>query len=257
MSIALLRRNIFLWPLIALLGACATAQTENGENDPFERFNRATFNFNRVVEHVMLRPVAKTYYFVVPRPARRGVRNVLNNLKTPVTLANDILQGEGKRAGDTLGRFFINSTIGIGGLMDPATGMGLEFHKEDFGQTLAVWGFGEGPYIELPFLGPSNLRDSIGLAGTTAMDPIFWVLRDSEVPELTYVRKGVGGIDTLGRSMYRLDDLERNSLDFYAALRSLYRQDRQAEILNGEEDALPEIPDYFDEEDEGEGASNE
>ncbi|MGD8326514.1 MAG: VacJ family lipoprotein [Sphingomonadales bacterium] len=233
---------------VALVSACATTPPpEQGEHDPFEKFNRATFNFNRVVEHVMLRPTAKVYNAVLPPPIRNGVRNALDNLKGPVVFTNDLLQGEGKRAGTSLGRFVVNTTIGIGGIFDPATGIGLGAHEEDFGQTLAVWGVEEGAYIELPFLGPSTLRDSVGLAGTTLMDPFFWLAREADVEQLSYVRRSVGGIDKLNRNLTRLDDLEQNSLDYYAALRSLYLQDRRAEILNSTGEELPEFPDYDEE----------
>lgn len=240
------------WVFVVLstlcLGACATAPTsDSAENDPFERLNRATFNFNRVVEHTMLRPTAKVYRTVMPQPLRDGVRNALTNLKEPVTFSNDLLQGEGKRAGTSLGRFLVNTTIGIGGLFDPATGMGLNAHEEDFGQTLAIWGAGEGAYIELPFLGPSTVRDSFGLAGTTLMDPFFWLSREADVEQLSYVRRSVGGVDKLDRNITRLDDLEQNSLDYYAALRSLYLQNRRAEITNGNGEDLPDIPDYDEE----------
>lgn len=245
MAASVLKRLIFTTITVACLSACASTQDPGqSENDPFERLNRATFNFNRVVEHTMLRPTAKVYRAVLPKPMRNGVRNALDNLKEPVTFSNDLLQGEGKRAGTSLGRFLVNTTIGIGGLFDPATGMGLHAHQEDFGQTLAVWGAKEGAYIELPFLGPSTVRDSIGLAGTTLMDPFFWLAREADVEQLSYVRRSVGGIDKLERNLTRLDDLEQNSLDYYAALRSLYLQNRRADVLNSDGEELPELPDY-------------
>ena len=150
--------------------------------------------------------------------------------------------------------------LGFGGLFDPAKGMGLPYNEEDFGQTLAVWGYGDSAYIELPFLGPSTLRDSVGLAGTTLMDPFFWLAREADIPQLSFVRRSVGGIDELNENISRLDDLEQNSLDYYAAIRSLYLQRRSAEIANGRGDELPDLPDYdedFYEDEEPETPSND
>ncbi|MFZ5609792.1 MAG: MlaA family lipoprotein [Pseudomonadota bacterium] len=211
-----------------------------------ERLNRATFHFNQVVEQVILRPVAKTYRTVLPGPIRAGVRSALRNLKGPVILANDLLQGEGARAGVTLRRFLVNSTLGLGGLFDPAARLGLAFHDEDFGQTLAVWGVGEGAYLVLPVLGPSSLRDGVGLAGTIVMDPVFWVARETDAGELTLARRSLDGIDDLAQNIENLDEIKTSSLDYYAALRSFYIQNRRAEIANGDA-GLPQLPDYDEE----------
>jgi phospholipid-binding lipoprotein MlaA len=134
------------------------------DNDPLEGLNRGIFEFNRVVDGVLIKPAAQIYRGVLPQQAQDSVRSFLRNLRSPVILANDVLQGDMDRAGSTIGRFLVNTTLGIGGLFDVASELGMPFHDEDFGQTLAVWGVGEGPYLVLPLLGPSNPRDAVGLA---------------------------------------------------------------------------------------------
>lgn len=239
------------------LGACAAkppagdleAQRYYQEiNDPLEPMNRQILKFNRGFEKVVLTPVAKTYRVLLPAPARKGVYNVLHNLKSPVIFSNDVMQGEAKRAGDTFLRFLVNSTLGIGGLFDVATKLGIESHDEDFGQTLAVHGAGEGFYLVLPIFGPSSPRDGIGLGIDILIDPIFWILRSENLNYVNYIRTGVDGVDRYTRNLDEIDELKRTSLDYYAALRSSYRQNRLSEIRNGREDEL-ELPDYlFDEE---------
>lgn len=250
----------FVAALVAIavaLGACASkppaddleAQRYYKEiNDPLEPMNRQILKFNRAFEAVILRPVAKTYRAVLPAPARKGVYNLLHNLKSPVIFGNDVMQGEGKRAGNTLLRFVVNSTLGIGGLFDVATRMGIESHDEDFGQTLASHGVGEGFYLVLPIFGPSSPRDGIGMAVDIVMDPIFWILRSEDLNYVNYIRAGVEGVDLYARNIDAIEELQRTSLDYYAALRSAYRQNRRSEILNGAEQD-PEFPEYlFDEE---------
>ena len=257
----LVRRFVLVFLVIAPLSGCAGMmmpddidpeqlaaykQLKKEFNDPLEPMNRVTFAFNQGVEKVFLRPAAKVYRTVLPDPLRGSIRNALNNLGEPVTFTNDLLQGEGKRAGIALGRFVINSTLGIGGLFDPATHLGLAYHKEDFGQTLGVWGVGEGFYLVLPLLGPSNGRDAVGRIGTIAMDPFFWLLTDSDVAYLRFVRRSISGIDTLSRNLEKLDALKRASLDYYSAVRFAYRQSRRSAIANGEIE--PEVPDFLLEE---------
>lgn len=244
--------------LLALLGccllaACATVPPKSDvearaayeeANDPIEPLNRATFRFNQLVEGLILRPVSKVYRYVVPTPLRVGIRNALANLKAPVILVNDLLQGEAERGGVTFGRFLINSTIGLGGLFDVAEDMGLQRHGEDFGQTMAVWGAGEGPYIVWPILGPSTLRDSAGRIVTVAMDPFLWLSQDYNDEEFSFARASLQGIDKYERSAGGLAEMRRSSLDFYATVRNAYRQNRREKIRNGDMD-LPELPDYL------------
>jgi phospholipid-binding lipoprotein MlaA len=185
-----------------------------------------------VVDGLFIKPAAQIYRGVLPQQAQDSVRSFLRNLRSPVILANDVLQGDMDRAGNTIGRFLVNTTLGIGGLFDVASDLGIPFHDEDFGQTLAVWGVGEGPYVVLPIFGPSNPRDAVGLASEFFLDPVNIYLDNQDLDYLTYVRGGLTGIDARARSLDTLDQLERTSLDYYAAIRSLYRQHRANEIRN-------------------------
>lgn len=208
------------------------AQMVDDENDPLEGLNRGIFEFNRVVDGMLIKPAAQIYRGVLPQQAQDSVRNFLRNLRSPVILANDLLQGDGDRAGKTVGRFLVNSTLGVLGLFDVASDLGMPFHDEDFGQTLAVWGVGEGFYLVLPILGPSSPRDLAGLGAEFFLDPVNLYLRKEDLEYLTYVRAGVRGVDARARAIDVLDELERTSLDYYAAIRSLYRQQRANDINN-------------------------
>lgn len=228
-SLKSLSRSLAMGSAI-LLGACAT---EPGANDPVEGLNRGVFAVNRAVDTAVIRPIAWTYREAVPDPFKDRLRDFLNNLKTPVVLANDLMQGDLDRAGVTFERFWINSILGIGGLIDIASSVGIPRHSEDFGQTLATWGVGEGPYIVLPLLGPSNPRDTVGLVVDFALDPLTWILPATGNKELGYARLGADIIDGRSRVIKVTDDLEKNSVDYYATMRSLYRQRRASEISNG------------------------
>ena len=210
-------------------------------NDPAEPTNRAVFEFNDFLDRNLLKPVARVYR-TLPADLRDGIHNILNNLRAPVVFLNDVLQGELVRAGETAMRFVINSTVGIAGLGDPATDMGFEHHNEDFGQTLAVWGFGEGPYVMLPVFGPSNPRDTVGLVVDYFVDPFNWLANHEGVAWATYVRGGARAIDERARNYDALEELRRSSLDYYAALRSLYRQRRADDIQNGEPGGIMPTP---------------
>ena len=203
-------------------------------NDPLEPLNRAMFVVNDGLDTLLLRPAAEAYRIFIPPEVRTGVRNVLGNLRSPVILLNDVLQGETQRAGTTLGRFVLNTTLGVGGVFDVATGFGLPGHGEDFGQTLAVWGAAEGPYLFLPILGPSNPRDLIGTGVDAVSSPFAWISGDQWLDTLTAARIGLQAIDTRDGLIEPLDALRQGSLDPYAALRSAYRQRRAAEIRNPE-----------------------
>lgn len=213
--------------LIGLSRAPAAVAQE--PSDPLEPVNRVVYGLNELVDVMFLGPVSEAYG-ELPSPLRTGVRNVLDNLRAPVTFVNDLLQGERDRAGTTFARFFINSTLGVFGLFDIASELGHPKHQEDFGQTLAVWGLGDGPFLMLPLLGPSNLRDLGGLAvDRLALDP-WTALAGSEVQG---VRAGAEAVDTRHELDPVIRDLRRNSLDPYATLRSAYGQRRAAEIRNG------------------------
>jgi phospholipid-binding lipoprotein MlaA len=201
-------------------------------NDPIEPTNRVLFEVHEAVDQAVLEPVARAYRAAVPQPARTGVRNVLGNLSSPVIMANDLLQGNRRRAEVTLGRFMINSTVGLAGLIDVASMIGVPGHAEDFGQTLAVWGVGEGPYLFIPILGPSNPRDLSGFLVDVVSNPFNWLGQGAAVEALTYSRAGVTVVDTREALLDTVDDLRRTSLDPYATIRSASRQRRQAEIEN-------------------------
>nr|NIS42375.1 VacJ family lipoprotein [Desulfuromonadales bacterium] len=198
-------------------------------NDPLETPNRLIFAMNEMVDVVLLQPVAAGYRFLLPDGVRDSVRNFARNLRSPVILANDVFQGDEERVKTTFSRFMINSTLGIGGLFDIADGMGYPFHKEDFGQTLGTYGVGEGFYLVLPILGPSSARDGTGLVVDTLMDPFRYIF--SQQIQLT--RFAVEGIDLRSRNIEAIEELRRDSVDFYARIRSLYRQHRENEINNG------------------------
>jgi phospholipid-binding lipoprotein MlaA len=239
-----------------LLAACATPPSDPAArasfeeaNDPLEPMNRAIFDVNMAVDKAILKPVAIGYRDVVHSDIRNSIRNFLNNVASPVIFINDVLQGEASRASDTAVRFFVNSTAGMLGLFDVAAEYGLERHSEDFGQTLAVWGFDDGPYIMLPLYGPSNVRDTVGKVAQSFMNPFTYWARNND---LTLAKLGtsiVDGIDRRSRHIDDLDDIEKNALDFYATLRSLYRQNRRSEILNGDVTDIP-VPEIDDEDDD-------
>lgn len=231
--------------LVPAQGAWAQAtvtsqQVQEDVNDPFEGTNRFFFRINDFLDDVFLRPAAVIYRAAIPEFGRNRVRNFMNNLDAPVVFANDILQGEIDRAGDTFLRFGINTTFGIGGLFDVATDWGIPFHDEDFGQTLAVWGAGEGPYAYLPILGPSNFRDSMGRLVDIGFDPLTYV-HWGQYDYVPWVRTAVNVIDLRSRNIETLDEIERTSVDYYASIRSIYRQYRKNEILNGEAGDLPDF----------------
>ncbi|HWA51164.1 MAG TPA: VacJ family lipoprotein [Dongiaceae bacterium] len=212
----------------------AAVQAYNEANDPLEPMNRYFFEVNQFLDEILLKPFAGWYHLALPDPAEDGVRNFLRNLKSPVYLANDLFQGEWDRAGTTAARFVINSTIGVGGIIDVASMMDLKYHEEDFGQTLAVYGTGEGPYLHLPIIGPSNPRDATGRLVDYALDPLTWVGYIYDVSYINTARAGLDAIDTRARNLEAIDELKKGSVDFYATVRSLYRQRRNDLIKNGE-----------------------
>lgn len=223
------------------LGACATrpdpsdpeavAEFEQN-NDPIEPWNRAMYFVNDGLDTLVVRPAAEAYRLLVPPEVRTGVRNALGNLRSPVIFVNDVLQGEPHRAATTAGRFLLNTTLGLGGVLDVATDLGLPDHGEDFGQTLGRWGVREGPYLFLPVLGPSNPRDLIGAGADIASNPLTWIGGGAGYDAFNYTRTGLTGLDTREGLIEPLDQLRAQSLDPYATLRSAYRQRRNAEINN-------------------------
>ena len=222
----------------------AQASGEEAVNDPLESMNRAIFEFNEGLQDVLLRPIAKFYNANVNLTVRQGISNFLDNLSSPVIFANDLLQGEFERALTTFGRAFINTTIGIVGFADVASELGTERHDEDFGQTLAVYGMGEGFYLVLPIFGPSSPRDAIGkLVIDPYLDPLGLWLGNTDRQNIEYTLAGADGLDEYAGIVDELNQVKKTSVDYYAAVRSLYRQKRKTEINNGSILELPPIPD--------------
>jgi phospholipid-binding lipoprotein MlaA len=217
------------------LAACATGQSAPSNDpyavdDPLESVNREVFSFNTTVDRYVIKPVAQGYRDVLPQPVRDSIHNFFTNLRSPVIMFNDVVQGQGKLAGDTFGRMWVNTFLGVGGLFDVASRAGIPFHDADFGQTFGVWGVGSGPYLVLPILGPSNPRDTAGLAAGWYADPANAVASAKDYSWVAYPRAAVEGIDLRSRNIDLLDRIESTSLDYYATIRSLYNQRRAAQI---------------------------
>jgi len=215
---------------------------QQDENDPFEGSNRFFFGVNQVLDEALLRPASVVYKSVLPEFARDGVRNLLNNLNSPVIFANDLMQGEGDRAGTTMVRFGINSTVGILGLVDVAADLGYPYHDEDFGQTLAVWGVNDGPYFYFLIMGPSSARDLTGFVVDRGLDPLTYVGWGNNYQWVPITRAVVNVLDLRSRNIETLDEIERTSVDYYASIRSLYRQSRADAIRNGK--PSPDLPNF-------------
>jgi phospholipid-binding lipoprotein MlaA len=243
------RALLHLFVVSAVLTAgCATKSPatqpmgeEENFHDPFENTNRKIFDFNQAVDRAVLVPVAKTYRTVLSGPIRDSIRDFLNNLNAPLIFANDALQGNFKLAKNTFARFVIDSTIGMGGLVDVAGRWGIPYHENDLGITLGVWGVGEGPYLVLPVLGPSDPRDLGGSVAEGFGDPWNHLAGSHGMVWIVFVRGAVSGIDQRSRLIETLADIERTSLDYYATIRSLYRQ-RRAALINRKNEQLPPNP---------------
>jgi phospholipid-binding lipoprotein MlaA len=241
-------KKILITSLISLMLATNVSADTDGENslskknsgevkDCFESVNRATFKFNQVLDGVIFEPVAKAYR-VLPSPVRSGTSNVLDNLSTLVTIPNNILQGEFKKAGVNTVRLILNTTIGVVGIFDVSEKIGFqEYEKEDYGQTLGVIGVGPGCYLVLPVLGPSTVRDTAGsfanVLGGDAWYNVTVANNTQHFSDFDYWASRVGsGINFRAKNIDSFENLEKNSMDFYASVRSLYLQDRQQKIAN-------------------------
>jgi phospholipid-binding lipoprotein MlaA len=218
-----------------------TTVYEDEVYDPFEGVNRAIFSFNNSADKVVLEPIAKGYK-KLPPPIQSGVGNFINNLKLPLAAVNQLLQGQGKNAMESTGRFLVNSTIGIFGLIDVADDIGLNQKEEDFGQTLATWGVGDGFYIVLPLFGPSNLRDTTGMLMTMMTDPINAYAASQGEAWAIPMRTVANAIDQRSQIIDEVNALRNNSVDYYAAVRSSYYQNRKAAIMNTDDDVLTPLP---------------
>ena len=222
-----------------LLGACAGVPAEQRvDSDPWEPLNRSLFSINTAIDNVTLKPIAKGYQAIIPSPVRTSVSNFYKNLTTPGSAVNNLLQGKAKRGLSELTRFVFNSTMGLGGILDVATAAGLEDYSEDIGQTAAVWGVPAGPYVMLPFLGPSTLRDAL-LFPIDAITPLYYYDNTSVRDKLQVLRI----IDIRSRVLVAEKFLD-GSKDRYLTLRESYLQNREYEIYDGNP---PEDDAFFDE----------
>ncbi len=228
---------ILVISISVILGACAgptsTARSENtadrSAGDPWEPLNRGIYAVNNGLDKAALKPVAKGYRKVLPAFVRRGVGNFYANLRTPLTIINQVLQGKGRAAFSDTGRFLLNSTVGIGGLFDPATPAGLEEHREDFGQTLATWGVPDGPFVMVPLLGPRTLRDALAIPLNFLGQPLYHYDNTSVRDKLW----GLEAIDVRAR-LLAADTFLEDSFDPYVTIRGAYQQNRNFLIYDGE-----------------------
>lgn len=222
-------KNIILILSLALLSACASLPGGPTEGDPFESYNRSMFSFNEGLDSYLLRPVAEGYDTVVPNPIKKGVSNFFSNIGDIFVILNDLLQFKFTQAIEDTSRFFFNSTIGLYGLIDVATPMGLPKHHEDFGQTLATWGVGSGPFIVLPFYGPRTLRHTAGLIVETIHAPI----NEIEQKDTYYATFALETIDTRYNLLEASRIVDQAALDKYSFIRDAYLQHRKNLIHDG------------------------
>lgn len=230
---------------VLLISSCARSNSDQGISDPLEGINRTTLKINDAADKAILLPVAKGYRAVTPEAGRYVVSNFLRNLNSPVVIGNELLQGDLKGAGNATARLVINTLAGFGGILDLADHGGIEHEPEDFGQTLAKWGLGDGMYVVLPLLGPSSVRDASGRLVDSFADPLRTYLFNIDEEHLHYTRVGAQVVSQREELIEVIDDLRRNSFDYYAAVRSAYYQRRQA-LINDSNGGSAEIPDYDD-----------
>lgn len=234
------------------LSGCATRPTDpqeladyNARNDPYESTNRFFYRVNNTADRYTLKPVAKAYVAVVPEPVRNGVHRALGNFASPSIFANDVLEGKPRRAGDTFMRFLINSTVGVAGVFDVASGWGYPLHEANGGMTLANWGVPSGPYLYLLGLGPSSPRALTGFGMDIGLSPLSYVPRGYGLLTLNWALYGVGVVDARAQVLDALDQVNRDALDPYATLRSLYRQHSEGQVAALREDKRMTTPDWY------------
>lgn len=246
LSRASLSFRAILLAVIALIGSgCATAPGRTVNDDRWEGFNRGIYKFNDTIDRAALKPVAKGYKKITPHWVRIGVGNFFSNISYPTTIVNQFLQGKAKLGLKDTGRFLLNSTLGVGGLIDVATPIGLQANDEDFGQTLAVWGVGSGPYVTLPFFGPSSLRD----APSRGVDYFLGPLKYLEIPwEAEWGLRGLDIIHTRA-DLLPLDQTLERTFDPYAFMRDAWVQQREYNVFDGNPppETLEDLEDFEDE----------
>ena len=254
--IIIVAMTLLLWTNVAYAGSAGSEKLRKSSsstaNECFEGFSRAMFSFNQVVDAVIFEPVAKGYR-VLPMVIRDGTSNAMNNISNLLTIPNNVLQGEFGKAGNTVARFAINTTAGILGFFDPAEKMGFPDNgKEDYGQTLGVWGTGSGCYFVLPILGPTTARDFVGTVANIWGDP-WYSITVSDNPMIAngmftesdyYIEKGTSAVDFRAKNIESFDNIERNSIDLYASIKSFYLQNRNKKISNS--DKIVETQDESD-----------
>ena len=203
---------------------------DDEENDPFETFNRAVYTFNDYFDRAILKPVAKGYDFIMPSFIKTGISNLFRNLFEPTVIINDVLQGKFKQSASDTGRFVVNSTVGLLGLFDVAKHLNMPAHNEDFGQTLGVWGLKDGPYLVLPFFGPSSIRDGVGLVADWKTDPVYYIEDDTA----RWGTRALRFVDTRAQFLGASNILEQATDDPYLFVREAYRQKRRNLIYDGQ-----------------------
>jgi phospholipid-binding lipoprotein MlaA len=239
---------------LSLVAGCATVPRDpaaraeyKANNDPLEPLNRNLFAFNLSLDRILMKPLAEGYRRLLPRPVRDGLRRFLDNLKEPRVVGNCILQWRLKSAATAGGRFIVNSTVGLAGINDVATRWKLPKQIGDFGQTLWAWGIGEGPYLIVPVFGPATPRDGIGQGADILLDPFRYIPAHEDYPTwFTLGRVVADGIDERERNLDSLAEIQRESIDFYASFRSLYRQNRAAALRSGKPSTTLPPANFYD-----------
>lgn len=234
-------KNLFVLMLFSILiSGCASIKSDNPQ-DPLEKINRPIYKFNRGLDKIILKPLAKGYKAITPDPVEKGVSNIYENLSDIITSVNGLLQGKVKQSGSDLLRVVVNSTVGLVGIFDVASSWGLDKHDEDFGQTLGYWGIKPGPYVMLPFLGPSDFRDVWGVAGDYPLNPVIY-------SDNVRLKNSVSGMRVIDKraSLLEYDNQLEEAIDEYAFIRDAYLQNRQYKVFDGNP---PEDDDWFKDED--------
>ena len=234
-------KNLKILVSIVVFVLLTTASTKAAD-ECFEKTSRAIFKFNMALDDIILEPIAKGYN-KLPSPVKTGTNNFTSNIGTLLSIPNNVLQGNLKQLGHSVGSFAINTTVGVLGFLNPAEKLGLKPHKEDVGQTLGTYGIGSGCYFVLPLLGPTTARDSLGMLADTFIDPFAHVtIRENEILSTSgnsldyYSVKGTSAIDFRASNDKNLENLEKNSIDLYSSLKSIYLQDRENKIKNSVKD---------------------
>jgi len=231
-----MKKTLIIFKLILLM--VLTSTISRAAEECFEKTSRTIFKMNMVLDEAVIEPIAKGYN-KLPKPIKTGTSNFTSNINTLLSIPNNILQGNFEQLGHSVGSFVINTSVGIFGFLNPAEKIGLRPHKEDVGQTLGAYGFGPGCYFVLPVLGPTTFRDSIGMIADTFIDPFAHItIREKELLGASgnsldyYSVKGTGAVDFRASNDKNFENLEKNSIDLYSSLKSIYLQDRENKILN-------------------------